>query len=188
MVVPDGGESAERYEAYLIESARAPHADLAAVLRRPAVCHRSSDLQEAFAGRVAKWVRGCGEPPRFMAGVAEACGAKSAVLVLVDARNKQLAVADSGELARAAQDLEFVLGEGPSRDGATRHGPVGATGDAIVARWPCYGPAVIALSVRKVAAAPLDTGASARSRCSTRGRPRAWSRRMSAAVSMTRWH
>ncbi|MFH8794014.1 hypothetical protein [Streptomyces sp. NPDC017941] len=97
-----------------------------------------------------------------MAGVAEACGAKSAVLVLVDARNKQLAVADSGELARAAQDLEFVLGEGPSRDAATRHGPVGATGDAIVARWASCGPAVTALGIRAVAAAPLDTGASAR--------------------------
>ncbi|WP_030559637.1 ANTAR domain-containing protein [Streptomyces aureocirculatus] len=156
-------ESAERYEAYALESGHAPNADLAAALRRSAACHRSSaELQEAFARRMAKWAQGRGEPPRFMAGVAEACGADSAALILVDARNSQLAVAASGEPARAAQDLEFVLGEGPSRDATTHRSLVVATGDAIETRWPCYGPALTALGVREVAAAPLDTAASAR--------------------------
>ncbi|MVO88920.1 GAF domain-containing protein [Streptomyces sp. p1417] len=156
-------KSAQRYEAWAAETGHTPHVDLAAALRRSAACHRSSaDLQEAFARRVAAWGQGPGERPRFMSGVAEVCGAESVALTLVDARNSQLAVAASGEPARAAQDLEFMLGEGPSRDATTHRGLVFASGEAIETRWPCFGPALTALGVREVAAAPLDTAASSR--------------------------
>lgn len=139
------------------------HAQVAARHRRTAACHRSSArLQEAFARRAAEWAVGQGKRPRFMTGVAEACGADSAALTLVDSGHNQLAVAVSDEPSRAAQDLEYVLGEGPSRDAAAGLGPLRVTGPEIERRWPGYGPALISLGITSVAAVPLKT---AHARC-----------------------
>lgn len=148
--------SAGRYE----ERARRPgqgfYADTAAALRAAAACHRSSArLQEAFARRMTRWAEGCGVRPRLMTGVAEECGTSSAALTLVDAAHSQLAVAASDEVAEAAQDLEFMLGEGPARDATTSRRPVHAEHAVIEERWPCCGPGLTALGVREVTAVPL---------------------------------
>ncbi|MFJ2771397.1 GAF and ANTAR domain-containing protein [Streptomyces sp. NPDC087300] len=132
------------------------HAKIAERYRRTATCHRSSaELQEVYARRAERWAAGHGLQPRFMTGVAEACGMESAALALVDAGQNQLAVAVSDEPARAAQDLEFVLGEGPCRDAAAALRPVHASGTAIQTRWPGYGPALRSLGIVTVSAVPL---------------------------------
>ncbi|MFI8531279.1 ANTAR domain-containing protein [Streptomyces aquilus] len=150
--------SAERHERLAEETGREFHSHIAAAHRRSAACHRSSArLQEAFARRTAEWAEAQGTPPRFMTGVAEACGTGSAALTLVDSARDQLAVAVSDERSRAAQDLEYVLGEGPARDAVSGHCLILASGPVIRKRWPAYGPALTHLGIASVAAVPLDT-------------------------------
>ncbi|MEV0478486.1 GAF domain-containing protein, partial [Streptomyces prunicolor] len=152
--------AAAHHELLAARPGREFHARIAATHRRSAACHRSSaSLQEAFARRTAEWTPGQGAEPRFMTGVAEACGTDSAALTLVDSGRNQLAVAVSDEQSRAAQELEYVLGEGPSRDAASALRPVHASGPAIETRWPGYGRALASLGITSVAAVPLGTAA-----------------------------
>ncbi|MER5300996.1 GAF domain-containing protein [Streptomyces lasiicapitis] len=151
-------DSARRHDEWAREPGRELHEDLAAALRTTAACHRSSaQLQEGFARRMTRWAQGRGARPQFMTGVAEACGTPSAALTLVDSGQGQLAVAASDEVARAAQELEFILGEGPTRDATATGRTVVATHTVLEERWPCCGPALTALGVREVAAVPLST-------------------------------
>lgn len=149
--------AAERHERLAERTGRELYAQIAATHRRTAACHRcSAALHEAFARRTTEWA-GQGAQPRFMTGVAEACGSSSAALTLVDSRHNQLSVAVSDEQSRAAQDLEYVLGEGPSRDATSGRRPVQVAGRAIETRWPGYGPAVTSLGITAVTAVPLQT-------------------------------
>ncbi|MET8687420.1 GAF domain-containing protein [Streptomyces sp. NPDC004732] len=134
------------------------HAHIAETHRRSAACHRSSAaLHAAFADRTVAWARGKGSRPRFMTGVADALGTESAAITLVDSTQNQLAVAVSGEPALAAQDLEYVLGEGPCREASYRRRPVHSAGDEIERRWPGYGPGLTSLGITSVLAVPLET-------------------------------
>ncbi|MGW8380467.1 GAF domain-containing protein [Streptomyces sp. ODS28] len=134
-------------------------AELAALQRRNAECHLSSaQLQEAYARRAAQW-RGNAPEPRFMTGVAEACGSRSAVLTVLGADHGQLSFAASDERAERAQEVEYLLEEGPGRDATLDRGPVRAAGSAIPERWPGYGPEVAGLGVAEVLAVPLLVGA-----------------------------
>ncbi|WP_369237683.1 ANTAR domain-containing protein [Streptomyces sp. R21] len=156
----------ERAERELIAAARqerlaertglALHERLALLHRRSARCHSTAaELQESYALMLARGEDGHGAPPRFMTGVAEACGTSSAALTLVGADDSQLAVAASDEPARAAQELEFVLGEGPARDAAAHCAMVRATGARLRERWPGYAAALVELGITKVVAVPL---------------------------------
>lgn len=140
------------------EALRAAHLRMAKLHRSTAHCHlTAARLQDDYAGRLAQWAGQRGTPrPRFMTGVAEACGTGSAALTLVSAASEQLTVAASDEHARAAQELEFLLGEGPARDAAAEVRPITAAGAALAHRWPGYGPAVTELGIDKVAAVPLS--------------------------------
>ncbi|MEV0261106.1 GAF domain-containing protein [Streptomyces sp. NPDC050617] len=150
--------AAERHELLAAKPGGEFHAQIAATHRRSAASQYSSArLQGAFADNTAAWARGRGAPPRFMAGVAEACGTRGAALTLVDSGQNQLAVAVSDEQSRAAQELEYVLGEGPSKDAASGRRPVHASGPAIEALWRGYGPALTSLGIASVAAVPLET-------------------------------
>ncbi|MEU5689527.1 GAF domain-containing protein [Streptomyces venezuelae] len=136
------------------------HAQAAEMHRRSAACHRSSAaLHAAFADRTAAWVRGKGSRPRFMTGVAEALGTGSAAIALVDSAQNQLAIAVSDEPALNAQDLEYVLGEGPCRDAAYERRPVHSAGEQMGRRWPGYGPALTSMGISSVLAVPLETRA-----------------------------
>jgi hypothetical protein len=64
-------------------------------------------------------------------------------------------VAASDDLARKAHDLELVMAEGPAGEAARVGAPVLVAGKALCDRWPRYGPAVAALGVTTVMAAPL---------------------------------
>ncbi|GAA0493238.1 GAF and ANTAR domain-containing protein [Streptomyces olivaceiscleroticus] len=149
---------AERYERLALESGNTRHAELAANHRRSAACHRSSArLQKTFAQQLMSLTGPQDAQPLFMSVVAEACGTDSAALTLVGSDQSQLAVAASDKGSRAAQDLEYVLGEGPGTDAAAGRHRVSATGLDIEQRWPAYGPAVTALGFDEVIAVPLKT-------------------------------
>ncbi|MFH8406610.1 ANTAR domain-containing protein [Streptomyces sp. NPDC018019] len=149
---------AERQEALAASAGEEVHRLPAKACRRPAECHRSSArLQEAYAERMSVWTGEETGRPRFMTGVAEACGSPGAALTLTGTGHGQLSVAASDESSRAAQDLEFVLGEGPSRDTSVSGRPVSASGWAIERRWPAYGPALTALGIHEVLTTPLRT-------------------------------
>ncbi|MFH8348127.1 GAF domain-containing protein [Streptomyces sp. NPDC018045] len=134
------------------------HLRLADSYRRSARYHLSSArLQQAYADRMSAWGGDETSRPRFMTGVAEACGTSSAALTLMGADHGQLSVASSDEPSRSAQDLEFVLGEGPAHDAAASGCLISAAGRVIASRWPAYGPALISLGVHEVLTAPLRT-------------------------------
>ncbi|MFI8996409.1 GAF and ANTAR domain-containing protein [Streptomyces sp. NPDC053542] len=134
------------------------HLRLAATHRKAAASHRSSaNLQEAYARRLENWRAPAGPQPPFMSVVADACGTDSAALALLGSDHSQLAVAASDDSSRAAQDLEYILGEGPCRDAAAGRRRVTAAGPALERRWPGYGPAVTALGFGEVVAVPLET-------------------------------
>ncbi|MBK3644446.1 GAF and ANTAR domain-containing protein [Streptomyces sp. MBT33] len=154
-------DRAERHERLAGDCAdaflRDLHLRIAAAHRSTSASHRTAArLEDAFAVRLGAWA---GRPDLpwqlFMTGVAEACGSGGAALTLVGRTFDELALAASDEPSRAAQELEFLLGEGPARDATSTAGPVAANGAALAERWPGYGPAVGELGITEVAAVPL---------------------------------
>lgn len=92
-----------------------------------------------------------------MSAVAETSGSASATVTLFENGVTESLVATSDNTARTANELELVLGEGPTRESAAG-GDLVYAGDAeLRKRWPQCGPALAALDVRSVAAAPLRT-------------------------------
>ncbi|MFD7337231.1 GAF and ANTAR domain-containing protein [Streptomyces violascens] len=149
-------EFAERHERLAARTGREFHRSMAATHRRIAERHlTTASLQHSYAASLAAWSTGHGDRPRFMAEVAAACGTASAALTLIDSDLNQLAVATSDQLARDAQDLEYVLGIGPAREAAEHKQPVLASGAALDGRWPGYGTGLDSLGLCSVAALPL---------------------------------
>ncbi|MFR0352156.1 GAF and ANTAR domain-containing protein [Streptomyces sediminimaris] len=154
-------DRAERHE-LLADQARTQalremHLRIARMHRSTAACHQTAArLQEDYVTRLTGWTPRRGGPmPVFMSGVAAACGTDSAAVALIGASHDQLALAASDEPSRAAQELEFLLGEGPARDATNEARPVLADGSDLFDRWPGYGPAVAELGIKAVAAVPL---------------------------------
>jgi hypothetical protein len=149
---------AERHERLASQTGDSFHENMAAVHRNAELRHlAAARLQETYARRLTEWLANLGERPVFMAGVAEACGAHSAALTLVGPDQHQLAVAASDEPSRSAQDLEFVLGDGPATEAARRHLTVSASGPAVDERWPGYGTAIGVLGLVSVVSVPLNS-------------------------------
>ncbi|MFJ9181245.1 ANTAR domain-containing protein [Streptomyces sp. NPDC102360] len=149
---------AERYEDLAEYSGDVTHLRMGLLHRSTATRHQvAAELLAGHARRVADSRRSGGPPPPFMTGVAEACGVGSVAVTLVDAQQNQVATASSDRSARDAQDLEYVLGEGPARDSVLARSPVVATGTALASRWPGYGPAFEALGFGQVVAVPLKS-------------------------------
>jgi hypothetical protein len=63
----------------------------------------------------------------------------------------------SGPLARVYDELQFTLGEGPCLDSVALRAPVLVVdlADPNDARWPAYGPAMLAHEIRGVSAMPV---------------------------------
>ncbi|MER5885201.1 ANTAR domain-containing protein [Streptomyces sp. NPDC001941] len=151
-------ETADQYVRRAADTGKAFYEQMAASYQKMAECHLSSaGLQESYARRTGLWTPGEGGPPRFMTGVAEACGTRSASLALLGSDRDELCVAASDAAARAAQDLEYTLGEGPVRDAAAGLLTVTAAGPELAERWPVYGPALGALGFSRVVSVPLST-------------------------------
>ena len=149
--------NAERHEQLFAETGRVLHSTMAARYRAVAERHRTTArLQQAYAHRLAEAEsRGGGFRPLFMAGVAEACGTRSAALTLIGVDLSQLAVAASDRPSRGAQDLEYVLTAGPGIDAVRARRTVYASGPVLEKRWPGYGSGIAALGLSSVAALPL---------------------------------
>ncbi|GHJ43281.1 hypothetical protein Cs7R123_06230 [Catellatospora sp. TT07R-123] len=94
--------------------------------------------------------------PRFMTSVAEAANADSAALTLFGPGLVETLTVVSDSTAKAAQDIEFTLGQGPARDTVAQRRAVTAAGNRLCHRWPSYGPAVQRLGIRSVAAVPVQ--------------------------------
>ncbi|MER5443167.1 ANTAR domain-containing protein [Streptomyces sp. NPDC002790] len=149
---------AKRYEDLVASTRDERYVRLGLLHRSTASRHLvAAELLAGYVRRAAASQRAGGQAPPFMAGVAEACGAGSVAVTLVDAQQNQVATAYSDQPAREAQDLEYVLGEGPARDSVLGRSPVVATGAALATRWPGYGPALAALGFGQVVAVPLQS-------------------------------
>jgi hypothetical protein len=141
------------------ESVRAHHNRMAATYRRVEQRHlAAARLQALHALRLRRWAHGPNQGalrPAFMAAVATMLGMDSAIITLTGHDHAPGMVAASDSTARAAHDLEFVLGEGPMAD-VDAFGEIIVVNDAIRCdRWPQYGAAVAELGVRTVVAMPL---------------------------------
>jgi hypothetical protein len=91
----------------------------------------------------------------ILATVARTFGTETAALTLVGAGCAEVWVAASNQLARVAQDFEYVLGEGPARDCTTGGREIVERDAGMLNRWHHYGPAVLGMGITLVAAAPL---------------------------------
>ena len=134
----------------------------------------SARLQDQYADHLRAWLGRPGEPgrqPVFIDAVAAAIGMPSAAVVLLGAQRGEAVVAASDATARAAHDLEFVLGEGPAHSAVAQGQSVQVAGTALSDRWPQYGPAVAGFGVQAVIAAPLQPPAGLGAVCAYGSRP-----------------
>jgi hypothetical protein len=122
-----------------------------ALQRRMEACHLvSARLQDECADRLRSRLL-----PAFLDSMVAEIGMPSAAVILLAGEGWEAVVAASDATARAAHDLEFVLGEGPAHLAAARGQTIQAAGTALNDLWPQYGPAVARLGVRAVIAVPL---------------------------------
>ncbi|GGX53071.1 GAF and ANTAR domain-containing protein [Streptomyces minutiscleroticus] len=156
--------AAERNERLAADTGQDFYRQAAAAHRRAAAAHRrtascqltTARLHEAHASSLRAWrTSRSGDRPRFMTGVARACGTTSAAVSLIGPDRARLAVAASNDRAHAAQELEYLLGEGPARDAANEVRVVAESGRALQEHWPAYGPALREMGITGVIAAPL---------------------------------
>lgn len=121
--------------------------------------HRiSAQLQAAHAVRLQAWLDsldGRGERPGFVAAIAATLGVPSVLVTLVDDHRRAAVAAASDASARAAYDIEVVLGEGPADLAISTGQPVCSGGAELVERFPYFGPVVGQLGVRSLVAVPL---------------------------------
>jgi hypothetical protein len=154
---------AERHERQCLTGTpvlRGLHLEMAATHRQVQRKHlAAAAMHAAHAQRLRAWVdtpQRHQALPRFMAGVADAAEADSAALTLFGPGLVETLTAVSDGCAKAAQDLEFGLGEGPARDTMTARRALQATGPAVRQRWPRYGPAVERLGIISIATVPVE--------------------------------
>ncbi|MFJ8913387.1 ANTAR domain-containing protein [Amycolatopsis sp. NPDC102389] len=152
---------ARRHEG-LLETASASmrpfHQRMAALHRDTERKHRASaNLHAGYLDAVGRWAdrpeRTPGLPPTFMTAVAESSGIPSLAVALFTAGGRNASVVVSDPIAARAHDLEYVLGEGPSRDEPLRPGI--CFEPELMSRWPQFGPAARELGVRAVVSARL---------------------------------
>ncbi len=131
---------------------------MAALHRRIEQRHRAcAELHLSYADRLRRWAddNGSGRRPGFMTAVAEQLCMGSATITLFDDDLHELLVVCSDSTARAAYDLEAVVGSGPARDVAAGLDGMVVSGPALAARWPQYGSAVLGLGVQTLVAVAL---------------------------------
>jgi hypothetical protein len=156
-------EIAERHEQQLL-SDPSPlqdfHLRMATMHRQVERQHRAAAaIHASHANRLRTVADAHGQQPqlpRFMASVAEVAHADGAAVTLFSPGLVETLTVVSDHAAKAAQDLEFAIGEGPARDTVTYCRPVRAAGTRLRRRWPNYGSAVERLGIHSVAAVPVE--------------------------------
>jgi hypothetical protein len=156
-------EIAERHEQQLLTDPSPLqdfHLRMATMHRQVERQHRAAAaIHASHANRLRTMAGARGQQPqlpRFMASVAEVAHADGAAVTLFSPGLVETLTVVSDHAAKAAQDLEFAIGEGPARDTVTHCRPVRAAGTRLRRRWPNYGPAVERLGIRSVAAVPVE--------------------------------
>lgn len=157
----NAGQLAERHEKLIAVAPVARcnlHERMAKLLRETQWRHiTAAEMYRSYAGRLRGWMElptsRWAQRPGLMAAVTAVAGSSSAAVSLIDGDSSE-AVFASDSTAEYAQELEFTLGEGPSRD-CLLAGPLLASGPEIARRWGVYGPALEPLGVGSVAAVPL---------------------------------
>ncbi len=104
-----------------------------------------------------------GDAPPNLGTICEACAVAlpvcGASLVLMGAGDHESVAGVFGGAAAAAQDAEFMLGEGPGLEAHLVGRPV-VVADLMVAadRWPRFAPVAVELGIRAIHAVPLRAG------------------------------
>jgi hypothetical protein len=110
--------------------------------------------------------------PGFAAATAAAVlGIPSTTIILLDGQRAISVLAASDATARAAHNLEIMLGEGPVHALAGKSTPIRVAGPSLCDRWPRYGPAVTELGVQAVLAVPLPPAGSLGALCAYTPQP-----------------
>lgn len=135
---------------------------LARAERRAQERHQvSARLCQSFAERcLARMTDGSAgaAPPGLGVALGEATGLRSAAVSVRESHGVLAAAVATDVVARAAQDLEHVLGEGPGVD-VLAGTPSVSVGEAeLDERWPRYAAAIRDLGVTSVTAVPLLVG------------------------------
>ncbi|AUI62255.1 ANTAR domain-containing protein [Amycolatopsis sp. BJA-103] len=139
-------------------SMRPFHVRMAELHRATEHKHRAAaDLHTGYLDAVGRWADRPQEPavlpPAFMTAAAETSGIRSLAVALFTTDGTEASVVVSDPIAARAHDLEYSLGEGPSRGTPLKPGVCGEP--ELVSRWPQFGPAVREIGVRAVVSAPL---------------------------------
>jgi ANTAR domain-containing protein len=134
------------------------HERLAQTHRRAEQRHyTAAHMHESFAGRLRAREPEATEMLRlFMAAVAETADVAGAAVTLFGPESVETLAAASDERAKAVQDIEFALGEGPAHSSVELRSAVRARGVALLERWPVFGPAAADLGVTDVVAVPVQ--------------------------------
>src|SRR4029079_918119 len=102
-------------------------------------------------------LRGVGAADRLCEACVTLFGVDAAAISLVFDGTNTGTLAASGRPAREYDELQFTMGEGPCLDSVAHQAPVLVVdlADPVDARWPAYGPAMLAHRIRGVFALPV---------------------------------
>ncbi len=115
-------------------------------------------MHAEHADRLAAWGGRSGQP-RFLAAVASVLDVEHVGVSLLHGDRSEAVTVGSDEVATAAQDVEFTLGEGPVHDVATSGDPIAVGGAELRSRWPRFACEVARYGVSSVAATPMRAAA-----------------------------
>jgi hypothetical protein len=151
----------ERLALTASDGMRAFHLRMAEVHRGSERAHRAAVVMHAwYAERAIGRGPEPSDAPTFIEAIAEACGAHSTAVTLFGARAGESMAATSDPLAEAAQDLEYVYGEGPATAALTGPGELSLSGDELSRHWPQFGAAIQEIGVASVMSARLGAATS----------------------------
>lgn len=156
---------AERFES-LVETGqvalRELNLSLARAERRTAERHLACvRIQEAHAHRLTRMLETRpteSTMPSVVAAATDLIAVESAALTMYAADGALAALVGTDARARAAQDLEFTIGQGPATEAATTHRDVTAFADTLRARWQDYARGAGAIGIHAVTAVNLRIG------------------------------
>lgn len=135
---------------------------LARAERRTAERHMACvRIQEVHAHRLTRMLEARATEttmPSVVTAATDLISVKSAALTMYAADGALAALIGTDDRARAAQDLELTLGQGPATEAATTHRDVTALSWALHDRWPDYARGADAIGIHAVTAVNLRIG------------------------------
>jgi hypothetical protein len=113
-------------------------------------------IEDELIAAMGEW-RGVGAADRLCEACVSLLGIDAAAVSLVFDGANMGTLGASGTIARAYDEEQFTLGEGPCLDAVAYREPVLVVdlADPAEVRWPAYGPAMLAHQIRGVYAMPI---------------------------------